>query len=192
MHLPHHNSKQGLRLLLLSPLLLTNLALADETEPTLYQPFSHAPLKKDLYVFGTLQGHCKKQSVTDTRNDAWQCRAFGKTYDPCFKHPYNKTNELICPKSPWSKRAIKMVTNDQLDNTNHQELDMSQAYPWAIELSDGTHCLSKPSTDPKQHDYKCQKKQMLSGRLMRCNTVWKISRVENNITDVASIKRAWF
>lgn len=185
-------NKKGLRILMAGLVFSGTAAFADETDPTLYQPFAKTPQQKELIVAGSLKGSCKKQSDTDKREDAWQCRAFGKTYDPCFKHPFSQNNELICPKSPWSNKAIKIVTHDQLDNSNHQELDMSKAYPWAIELTDGTHCLAKPSSDPIQHNYKCQNKQTLSGKLMRCNPSWKITRNDNNATDMVHVKRAWF
>lgn len=179
-------------LVMLSSIFLSMNIVAEPTEPTYYQPFSHAPLKKDLYVYGTLQGSCKKQSLIDTREDAWQCQAFGKVYDPCFKHPFNKKNELICPKAPWSKEAIKIVTKGTLDGSLHKELDMSQTYPWAIELTDGTHCIASPSEKNTDHNYQCQHDQSLSGKLYRCKTTWKMNRFANNQTDTADIKRAWF
>ena len=184
--------QKQMMMLIFGSVVLSNACLANYTKPTLYQPFSHAPLKKDLYVYGTLKGSCHLQSNIDQRNDAWQCTSMGKIYDPCFKHPYGDPHELICPTSPWSKKSIKIITKNVLDNKEHLQLDMSQNPPWAMELTDGTHCLSEPSEGKTPHNYKCQHHQTLSGKLFRCKGTWKISRKDHDSIDFAEVKRAWF
>ncbi len=129
---------------------------AKYTTPTLYQPFSHSPLKQDLIIEETIKGECFKQSITDQRKDAWHCTANGKDYDPCFKYPFNNDHELVCPYSPWHNSAVKIVTLQALDNSQHLELDMSKNKPWALELTDGTRCLIISPSLNSSYQYQCE------------------------------------
>lgn len=180
------------KIVLLSTLLYNTIASADFTEPRLYQPYTHAPYQKEIQISKTLHGHCTLQSKTDKRTDAWHCTAKGKSYDPCFKHKYVNKHELVCPKSPWSKKAVRILTTDYLDSQKNQHLDMSRTTPWAMELTDGTHCIAISPDQQSSYQYKCQHQQYLSGKLFRCKGTWQMYKKTKDDIKMAEIKRAWF
>ena len=173
-------------------LVLSAFSYADYTEPRLYQPYSHAFYQKDLKIYQTLNGHCKSQSSKDKRTDAWHCTSEGKHFDPCFKHKYVNKHELVCPVSPWSHKATRIFTNDVLDSKKNKHLNMSKTSPWAMELTDGTHCVAISPASHLPYKYKCQNHQYLSGNLLRCKGTWQIYRKDEEGTQIAEVKRAWF
>lgn len=164
------------------------------TQPIFFQAF--APLNNHeapLTITEVKQGYCTKQSLSDRRFDAWRCESNGQIYDPCFQHGHIKNNVVLCPDSPWSTKAIKMITASKLDNSNHKQLDVSKAMPWAVELTDGTKCINIHSVDSKSpYKYHCQNQQYLVGNIYRCKAQWEIYRVNNGQHEVVTIKSAWF
>lgn len=179
-------------ILLITILTLFSNINAKYTNPILYQPFSHAPLQRTLIINETIAGECFKQSVTNERKDAWYCSANGTIYDPCFKHPFDNKNELVCPYSPWHNSSIKIVTKQLLDNSSHIKLDMSKSKPWALELMDGTRCLVISPEQGAPYKYQCENNKNLSGKLYRCQGIWQIYQHDNDTFNKANVKRAWF
>lgn len=162
------------------------------TDPVLYTAFSHSPYQTALQVTDVYFGECTSQSKADKRKDAWRCQANGQTFDPCFQHPFVNRNQLICPLSPWQSAAVKITTHQELDDSQHAELDMSRNNPWAMELKDGTRCIINTSTDSSSHKYHCGDQDYLVGNIYRCKGSWEIYRKSGESFEVAEVKRAWF
>lgn len=166
------------------------MAKSKYTTPLLYQPFNHTPYQEDLVIKQTVRGQCIQQAKTNIRKDAWHCIVGKQQLDPCFQHPFVNKHELICPTSPWSSHAIKVITEQKLDNRSHIELDMSTTEPWAIELTDGTRCINLPSK--KKYRYRCQNNQYIIGNLYRCKEKWQVYRKQAKEVELTEIQRAWF
>lgn len=171
--------------------------MAAETQLQFYRPFTdtnkHIIPKADI----SLEGKCLKQSELIAREDAWQCEAQGKIYDPCFVKPYGHMNEAICPESPWVAESVRINVSSSVDNTTHKTLDMSRNYPWAVELESGVKCqafLSKvASYDGLPVRYFCSDKSSLLGHLQRCSSSWKIlQHTERPELNTVAIEKAWF
>lgn len=176
----------------LSSLFFSMSTYANYTEPRLYQPYSSNAYQQKLKIKRTLIGHCRKQSEKDKRTDAWHCEVEGKSYDPCFKHKYVNQHELVCPNSPWSSKAVRILTTDTLDSKKNHHLDMSKTAPWAMELKDGSHCLFMSRSKNDLPRYECQNHQYLSGNLFRCKGNWQIYKQKKDEAQLTEVKRAWF
>lgn len=167
---------------------------AADTELKLFRPFDNPQVS--LIVRERHEGQCWQQSGHIKREDAWRCMADGKTYDPCFIQQYGSHKQALCPESPWNTSSVQLELPAAVDNTSHVPLDMSQAYPWGIELESGEKCLA--IDDGKLFDglpvrYECDNQTVIFGHMQRCKTQWSILQ-RNGIGMVATaiINKAWF
>ncbi len=170
-------------------------AVAGDTELSLYRPLTETDTHPAVERVIKKNGQCLTQSERIKREDAWHCEAEGIVYDPCFVAPYGSHLEAICPESPWSHQGVQISVASPLDNSNHQTLDMSRTYPWAIELTNGEKCEAVVTT--KEYDglpvrYRCEKQSELIGHVQRCNSTWKILQHAANGVDTVEIAKAWF
>jgi hypothetical protein len=172
------------------------LAVAADTELSLYQPFGEERNQASIQVVQTMQGECYEQSRVDRREGAWRCIVGSMVLDPCFVKIYGDRKEALCPHSPWNGQAIKIIVNQSLDNSKHQALDMSINYPWALELVDGTQCQKLPDSnqmfDNQPIRYRCNNQSVLFGRLQRCKTEWSMLQKKQDNVETVSIKQVWF
>lgn len=166
--------------------------LADDTELKFYRPFVNS---MQFMIKEKKAGECWQQSQRIQREDAWRCVAEGKTYDPCFINPHGSRKEAICPDSPWVNNALMLNLTTPVDNSQHLPLDMSKAYPWALELSTGEKCLAIDEGqiyDGLQIYYQCERSSVLFGRLQRCEARWSMLQRKVEGVSTASVIMAWF
>lgn len=171
------------------------LASAGDTVLKLYRPFGDVVDQAQPVVKAKLSGQCFSQSQLIWREDAWRCQTEGKIYDPCFVKTAGKKMEAVCPQSPWVGDSIQIEVSAPLINVNHTTLDMSRAFPWAIELVNGERCQAISTNeivDNMPVRYRCSDSNVLIGYLQRCKTVW--SMLEKTSGGVVSVdfSRAWF
>lgn len=189
--------KKGL--LLLICLYATNvLAAAEFTDIRLYRPFSEAPYQAQAVATHVLKGWCWSQSHADPRPDAWRCMVGDQSFDPCFVKTYVDRTQLICPRSPWQTSAVQITVEKPLDNSLHQQLDMSKDSPWTVELTDGTRCTiitgDRRRNDNNNIRYNCGRKGILLGNFQRCRGLWK-ARLQSRDGEgerVVEMNRVWF
>lgn len=167
------------------------LAAAEDTALKLYRPYGDttAVIKK------TLAGRCLSQSKLILREDAWRCEADGITYDPCFVKAGANRTEALCPQSPWVGDSVQIKVEHPLNNEQNQTLDMSSAYPWAIELSNGERCMAIDSTktyDEMPVRYRCTNENLLVGYLQRCKNVWSMLEKTPQGIETVELTKAWF
>jgi len=166
--------------------------IAKDTELKFYRPFvegSQPNIKKKI------QGECSQQSQRIKREDAWRCEAQGKIYDPCFIEPHGSRTEAVCPDSPWTADGLSISLSTPADNSQHKALDMSEAFPWAVELTTGAKCQAVDEGqvyDGLQVHYLCDTQAMLIGHVQRCETTWSILQRTASGVSTAAILRAWF
>jgi hypothetical protein len=168
---------------------------ADDTVLRLYRPFGDVYDQIAPTVKKTLVGHCLAQSRIIVREDAWRCEAEGKTYDPCFVKAGNNRTEAICPHSPWVGDSVEITVRTPLNNEQNQTLDMSQAYPWGIELVNGERCLGIHSSklyDEMPIRYRCENGNLLVGYLQRCKNVWSMLEKTPDGVVTVELTKAWF
>lgn len=168
---------------------------ADDTELYLYRPFTDTKKHLPMVIADKKSGECWQQSQLIKREDAWRCIAAGKVYDPCFVQPFGSHLEAACPASPWSSSAVQVSVATALDNKQHQALDMSRTFPWAIELTTGDKCHAIDSNE--QYDglavhYRCDGNKELIGDLQRCSSVWKVLQHAATGIKTVTIAKAWF
>lgn len=166
---------------------------AEDTILHLYHPLT--PKDPTTVVTAKKFGECWQQSQLIKREDAWRCIADGQIHDPCFVQPYGSHLEALCPESPWAKRGVQITVSSPLDNKQHETLDMSRTYPWAVELTNEEKCqaiLTNEQYDNSPVRYHCEKNTVLIGHLQRCTGVWKILQREGNQVNMVKIKKAWF
>ena len=80
-------------------------------------------------------GSCFTASITVAAASAYRCLAANTLFDPCFVVPHS-TRLLDCYVDPWSPATRLRVKH--LPAT-HTASDVAR--PWALQLSDGTHCV---------------------------------------------------
>ncbi|CEK10162.1 hypothetical protein [Legionella hackeliae] len=168
---------------------------AQDTELKLYRPYGEAIQQAPLVIKGEVTGQCFQQSQRIKREDAWRCLAAGKVYDPCFVKPYGAHTEAVCPQSPWEGGSIKINLSSALDNSQHTLLDMSEAYPWALELISGEKCQAVDEGgvyDNLPIHYQCDSQTILLGHLQRCKSEWSILQRTSAGVSTALVAKAWF
>lgn len=170
-------------------------AMADDTVLKLYRPFGEVVEQVAPVVKQKLSGVCEEQSRLMLREDAWHCSAEGKVYDPCFAKEGAHQKNVICPQSPWSDESVEIEVNSFLNNADHQTLDMSTTFPWAIELVTGEHCQAVETNevyDAMPVRYSCDSQNSLIGYIQRCKSVW--SMLEKTPQGVVTVEfsKAWF
>lgn len=165
---------------------------AEDTDLKLYRPFDDA---MSLIIKEKIKGQCWQQSQRIKREDAWRCVAETQIYDPCFIKEYGSQKEAVCPKSPWLKDSVQIKLDKPVDNSAHLSLDMSEAFPWAMELATGEKCQAVDEGevyDGLQVHYLCDNQTVLVGRVQRCNPQWSILHRTTNGVQTATISKAWF
>ena len=175
--------------------LWSSLLFSEETELRFYRPLTDTTNQLPLNISETIAGECTQQSPLIKREDAWRCVAEGKEYDPCFVMRFGTHLDAVCPESPWSSNAIKITVKKPLDNSQHDMLDMSQTYPWAMELGNGEKCqavVSSETYDNLPVRYHCDRNTVLIGHVQRCTSEWKILQRGADGVVTAVIARAWF
>lgn len=175
--------------------LWSGVLLAAETELSFYRPMTETSNHLPLTIVAKKTGTCNQQSQLIKREDAWRCVAEGQAYDPCFVQRFGAHLDAYCADSPWSNQGIQISVVSPLDNSRHETLDMSQTYPWAIELNNGTKCQAIEPNE--QYDglpvrYRCEGQSTLIGHVQRCDNTWKILQHASNGVETVQIKRAWF
>lgn len=176
--------------------LLGSLSLfAHETQLKLYRPFGEADQQAPIIVQKEVAGQCWQQSQRIKREDAWRCMVGEVIYDPCFVKPFGSHKEAICPQSPWIGASVKINLLSALDNSQHAELDMSEAYPWAIELTTGEKCQAVDEGgvyDGLAIRYHCDSQTILLGHVQRCKAEWSILQKTPAGVSTALVAKAWF
>ncbi|MGQ3888262.1 hypothetical protein ACQUW5_04405 [Legionella sp. CNM-1927-20] len=167
-----------------------------ETEIKLYRPFGDVTAQEPLVVKETYPGECGQQSQRIKREDAWRCHVQNKIYDPCFVKQFGTHKQAICPKSPWNGASVLLNLPEAVNNNQHMTLDVSKAYPWAIELNTGEKCEAVEKEeiyDNMPIRYRCNNQTELLGHLQRCKLTWTIlQRDKNNQITTAVVTKAWF
>ena len=166
-----------------------------DTELRLYRPMTETTSHFSAETVDKKSGECFGQSHRIRREDAWYCVADGINYDPCFVERFGSHLNAVCIKSPWVQTGLQITVATPLDNHLHEILDMSQTYPWAIELTNGEKCQSTESSvlyDGLPVRYQCDRNTVLIGHVQRCSSTWKILQHGPQGVVTAEIARAWF
>ncbi len=168
---------------------------AMDTDLRFYRPLTDTTKQVPVMIVAKKTGECGQQSHLIKREDAWRCVAEGKVYDPCFVQPFGSYVEAVCLESPWSNQAVQITVGAPLDNKQHETLDMSRTFPWALELSHGEKCQAIESSE--QYDglpvhYHCEGNTELIGHVQRCNSMWKMLQHAPSGVEAVPIERAWF
>ncbi|PJD94664.1 MAG: hypothetical protein CK426_05855 [Legionella sp.] len=182
-------------LLFLVLLLFSFMVQAEDTILKLYRPFGDDTENNKRIITRTLQGDCLSQSKYIVREDAWRCHAQGVVFDPCFVKAAPRQKNLLCPQSPWSNENVQIEVSSALNNEGHELLDMSRTFPWAIELIDGDKCQAIEAGevyDSLPVRYRCASKNILIGRIQRCDPAWSMLEKTSQQVVTAQLKRAWF
>jgi len=176
-------------------LLASSSLYAQDTELNLFRPFGKAAPQSDA-TSKAIEGECWQQSQRIKREDAWRCNANGAVHDPCFIKQYGDHRQALCAQAPWDSSTVLLNLANPADNTQHLELDMSQTYPWAVELQNGEKCLSVDegsTADGLPIHYQCNNQAQLIGHLQRCKTEWTmLRRSGNGQVETVPIARVWF
>lgn len=178
--------------ILIFTIIMSFCLFAEDTELKLYRPFGD---EVPLIIKQKIAGQCWQQSQRIKREDAWRCVAEGKVYDPCFVKLYGSRNEALCPQSPWVADSVQINLSTPVDNSQHVTLDMSEAYPWAVELTTGEKCQAVDegeSFDGLQVHYQCNSQTVLIGRVQRCEAKWSILQRTTKGVSTALVAKAWF
>jgi hypothetical protein len=166
---------------------------ADDTGLKLYRPFDS---EQGVVPVKTIkQGRCDAQSKLILREDAWRCQVDDKIFDPCFAKSGSKEMDLVCPVSPWSHEGVTIHVSTPLNSEEHQPLDMSRTFPWAIELVSGERCQAiEPgaSFDSMPVRYRCSNGNELVGSIQRCNPSWSMLEKTPKEVVTMDLKQAWF
>ena len=176
-------------------ILISTPLMAQETDLRLYRPFTETTKQLPITTISKLIGKCNAQSILIQREDAWRCMADEKVYDPCFVQPFGSHLKALCIESPWSNKGIEMTVTIPLDNNQHEHLDMSRTYPWAVELIGGEKCHAieeHESDDGLPVRYQCEGQSTLIGHVQRCQNTWKILQHSARGGETVEIDRAWF
>lgn len=183
------------RELLLLLFFCSSLALATSTQLKLYRPFGAVTEQVRPVIKKKMLGHCFAQSRLIVREEAWRCQAEGVTYDPCFVRASGPQVMALCPQSPWVGDSVLVVVKKPLKNEHHVPLDMSSAFPWAVELVNGDYCRaidSSQTVDGLPVRYQCNDQHVLVGHLQRCQPVWRILEKTSQGIATMALKKAWF
>lgn len=174
----------------------SSLSYALETQLKLYRPFGESTNQALVVIKETYKGQCLHQSHHIKREDAWRCVVNGNSIDPCFIQPFGHQKQAICPQSPWVGSSIAIDLAYSPDSSQQVPLDMSNAYPWAIEMLSGEKCQALDNGQMFEGipvHYQCNNHSVLIGYLRRCKMPWTmLQRQSDGKTSSAVIRRAWF
>lgn len=180
---------------MISTILGSFCLFAQDTELKLYRPFGEAVQQAPVVVKQIVSGQCWQQSQRIKREDAWRCAAADKIYDPCFVKQFGSLQQAVCPQSPWSGESVQINLSSPLDNSQHIELDMSRAFPWAIELTSGEKCQAVDAGEIYDNlpiRYLCNSQAVLLGHIQRCKALWSILQRDKDGVSTAMVAKAWF
>lgn len=178
---------------LIFTILSSSRLFAADTELKLYHPFNND--QASLHIKEKIAGQCWQQSQQLKREEAWRCMAGTKVYDPCFIKAFGASQQALCPQSPWSDDTVEIELAASHDNSEHLMLDMSKAYPWALELVTGEKCRAVDEggeIDRLPIRYHCDNDSVLLGHIQRCDPSWRILQRSSQGVEAALISRAWF
>jgi hypothetical protein len=183
-------------IILLALYLFSQMGIGQETQVKLYRPFSPSPYQATLSANQTTKGVCWEQSHVDKREGAWRCKVGTSILDPCFVKSFGDKKQALCPQSPWSGQAVKVLVEHDLKDVSFVKLDMSKNYPWAMELTNGTKC-QKIADANQQFDglpihYLCDDNTILFGRIQRCKEPWSVLQKSHEDVLSVEIQRVWF
>ncbi|RUR10499.1 hypothetical protein [Legionella septentrionalis] len=173
--------------------LCSSLIFAKDTELQYYRPFAARELPIAIELASS--GECKEQSYLIRREDAWKCTVADTTYDPCFAKDSSENPLAVCLSSPWESKGVQVTLAKPLDSSQNEVLDMSTAFPWALELLSGEKCLAVQSfgqIDGLPVRYVCDNKTRLFGHVQRCSAEWQMLQETTGGMHPAKIKKAWF
>lgn len=176
-------------------MVLSFTASAGDTVLKLYRPFGQVIEQVAPVIKKNLSGQCVMQSKLAVREDAWQCMAEGKIYDPCFVQMTANKNAVVCPQSPWVGDSVQIHLNTPLNTENNAGLDMSRGFPWGIELANGDRCQAVSAEqvyDGMPIRYHCRSNNLLVGYLQRCKPVWRMLEKTADGVQTVELKKAWF
>lgn len=129
-------------------LLLAPAGAAAKTRVVKYSPFTSDGAIKSRIKTVSRSGSCRFDSRLALRDDAWRCRTGRTRRDPCFDNPVVE-DEVVCVKSPWSRRAA--VIDAPLDDSDRAYKTSSR--PWALRVG-RKRCLYKPGSKRKVHGHR--------------------------------------
>jgi hypothetical protein len=171
------------------------IATAGDTVLKLYRPFGETIEQVSPMIKESISGQCVKQSELIVREDAWRCMAEGRVYDPCFVKPVGTKTKAVCPQSPWIGESVQIVLQTKLNNDKNTPLDMSTAFPWAVELDNGEKCQaidSKELVEGMAVHYRCTNHHLLLGPIQRCKNPWAILEKTSDGMQAVTLAKAWF
>ena len=120
-------------------------AASAKTRVLKYTPFTKdGDVKSRLRAVGR-NGSCRFDSRLVLRDDAWRCRTGRTRRDPCFDNPVVE-DEVVCVKSPWSRRVTLIDT--PLDDSARTY--PSGRRPWAVQVG-RRRCLFSPRAKRRVH-----------------------------------------
>jgi hypothetical protein len=121
-----------------------------------FQPWTSAgALLASLRASTTVTADCEEQSIADAaRSAALRCFAGDEILDPCFVAP--SLQQAACLVSPWDS-SVTVVHLMTLPSPSPP----ISTLPWAIELTDGEHCLyeagATQNAGDKRLNYGCRR-----------------------------------
>lgn len=107
---------------------------ATVTKTRVFAPFDRSG-RAAAGVAAHRSGSCFTSSITVSGTSAYRCFAANALLDPCFAVP-NSAHLLDCYADPWSR-----ATQLRVSRLPRPASTVDVARPWALELSDGTHCV---------------------------------------------------
>lgn len=166
---------------------------AAETTLRFYQAFA---AEGGLQGEPELAGLCTEPSRLTVRPDAWRCRAGDTWLDPCFSPGNPALKSVRCVMDPWTGKAVRLRLPQSMAGQQGRALDMSQTYPWAIELLSGSRCLHVETDEVVEGlpvHYRCSDQSLLLGHVQRCDNQWMMLRKTSQPgTDRVALAVAWF
>lgn len=152
-------------------------AAARQTAVHIYAPYSEEA-KLTVAVAKTVPGDCFVGSIISQRSDAWRCSAGNELLDPCFSGMLN-ARSVVCPMDgPWSGRVVRITLTRGLPTGNTGTTAPLTDPAWAIELSDGGHCVFLAGTSTivadLRENYQCTNGVTLYGAESRSVEPWTI------------------
>lgn len=171
--------------LLVAVLVLVAAARADTTErKTVVATWNPVgTVKRTLTLKPLGRGGCGPGSEA-IGDFGYRCGAKHWVVDPCWRDGPAPTELVVCPTSPWLRRAATIRVPKLMfvaGVTFAAPVDFRRDPPWAVELADGNHCLlaqgAHDSIKTKHGelvvDYYCEGNLYLLRNLKR-GSVWRI------------------
>jgi hypothetical protein len=162
-------------------------ATARTTSVVTWNPFDAAgAVKQSLKIKPLGSGGCGNAAGSERIGDfGYRCGAGNLLADPCWGDGPGPTNLVICPYSPWARKAATIrVPHFMLAAgvTFAAPLDPRRDPPWGLELADGSRCpLTQGAHDSvaTKHgrlavDYYCDPRGIVLLRNLKRGRVWRI------------------